>query len=119
VEYGWLYDGVGDGSWISFSPMLAHNELESADDVVLGLDGMTLHESTGAATLEGRVDCDHQFAPAGELGNNGGGRTTSTIRGGGGNRGRKRPMMLVLTSSLFPHNSSPAPSSSSPSRADT
>lgn len=99
--------------------MLAHNELESAEDVVLGLDGMTLHESTCAGVDEGRVDCDHQFAPAGELGNNGGGRTTSTIRGGGGNSGRKRPMMLCLTSSLFPQSNSPQPSSSNPSKADT
>ena len=99
--------------------MLAHNELESAEDVVLGLDGMTLHESTGAGVDEGRVGCDHQFAPAGELGSKGGGRTTSMIRGGGGSRGRNKPMMLFLTSSAFPFNNSPQPSSSNPSKADT
>lgn len=41
---------------MSVKPMLAHNELESTDDVVLGLDGMTLHESTGAAIDDGSVD---------------------------------------------------------------
>jgi hypothetical protein len=35
--------------------MLAHKELESAEDVVLGLDGITLHESTGAGVDEGRL----------------------------------------------------------------
>src|SRR6266496_2867238 len=99
--------------------MLAHNEFESVEDVVLGLDGMTLHESTGAGVEEGTVGWDHQFAPAGELGNKGGWRTTSTILGGGGNNGRNRPKRVFLTSSLFPHNNSPAPSSSNPSRAVT
>lgn len=119
VDQGWLNDGVGDGSWISFRPILAHNDCESTEDVVLGLDGMTLHASPGAEIEVAIVGCDHQFAPAGELGNKGGGRTMSTIRGGGGNKGRKSPIMLCFTSSLFPHRSSPAPSSSSPSRAET
>lgn len=47
-EYGWLNEGAGEGSWISFNPMLAQSEVESTDDVVLGLEGRTLHESTGA-----------------------------------------------------------------------
>ena len=110
---------MGDGNCISCSPMLAHSEFESTDDVVLGLDGITLQESTGAGTDAEILDCDHQFAPAGELGNKGGGRTTSMILGGGGNNGWKRPITLDLTSSLFPHSSSPAPSSSNPSRAET
>jgi len=67
--------------------MLAHNEVESIDDVVLGLDGITLQESTGAGIDAERFDCDHQFAPAGELGSNGGCLTTSMILGGGGNNG--------------------------------
>ena len=99
--------------------MLTHSVWESEDEVVVGLDGMTLHDSTGAGADAGMVGADHQFAPAGELGSNGGGRTTSMIRGGGGNRGKNSPMTLVLTSSLFPHSSSPAPSSSNPSKADT
>lgn len=41
---------------MSVKPMLAHNELESTEDVVLGLEGITLHESTGAGTDEGSVD---------------------------------------------------------------
>lgn len=99
--------------------MFAHIVLVSEEEVVLGLEGSTLHESTGAGTDVGILGCDHHCAPAGELGNKVGGRTTSTMRGGGGNNGRKRFMMLLLTSSLFPHNNSPCPSSSNPSRADT
>jgi hypothetical protein len=99
--------------------MLAHRELESVEVVVLGLEGMGLHASTGAETEDEILGCDHHSVPAGELGSRGGGRTTSTIRGGGGSRGRNRPMILFLTSSLFPHSNSPIPSSSSPSRAET
>lgn len=36
--------------------MLAHSEFESTDDVVLGLDGITLQESTGAGTDAERFD---------------------------------------------------------------
>src|SRR4030088_2128405 len=98
--------------------MLTHIELLSTDEVVLGLDGSILQISTGAGKGFCSIDCDHQLGPAEELGSKVGGRTTSTILGGGGRRGRNRFMMLVLTSSLFPHNSSPAPSSSNPSSAD-
>lgn len=119
VEYGWLKEGAGEGSWISFKLMLTHKEFESVDEVVLGLDGRTLHVSTGAVVDDGSVGADHQLALAGELGNKGGGRTTSTMRGGGGSKGRNIPRRLFLTSSLFPHSSSPAPSSSRPSRAET
>lgn len=103
--------------------MLAHIGVESAEvDVTLGLEGSTRQASTGAVNAGEGVDCVHVFAPAGELGNNVGCRTASTILGGGGGGGRSgfiSAVMLFLTSSLFPHNNSPAPSSSSPSRAET
>jgi hypothetical protein len=122
-EKGWLNDGVGDGSCTSCMVMLAHIGvlLESADvDVTLGLDGSTRQDSTGAGTAGEGVDCDQMPAPAGELGSSGGWRTTSTILGGGGSRGLfSRLMMLFLTYSLLPQSSSPAPSSSKPSRAET
>ena len=114
---GWVKEGVGDGSWTSLIPMVAQMGvvLESVD-VTLGLEGRTLHAST-AGRLPGIGACDHMLA-AGELGSSGGWRT-STTRGGGGRRGFMRPRTWVLTSSLFPHSSSPAPSSSRPSRAET
>lgn len=102
--------------------MLAHIGVESAEvDVTLGLEGSTRQASTGAVNAGEGVDCVHVFAPAGELGNNVGCRTASTILGGGGGgrSGFISAVMLFLTSSLFPHNNSPAPSSSSPSRAET
>jgi hypothetical protein len=54
VVKGWLNDGVGDGSWASLIPMVAHSvTLESADVAdTLGLDGSTLHASTGAGRHE-------------------------------------------------------------------
>lgn len=91
---------------------------------VSGLDGSTLHASTGGGGGRdgggaGGVG-DHQLAAPGELGSSGGGaRTTSTIRGGGGNNGRKKPKIRPLTSSLRPQSNSPAPSSSMPSNAIT
>src|SRR4051812_5691784 len=111
VEYGWLKDGVGDGSCTSAMLMLAQMEalLESADDAVtLGLEGSTRHESTGAGIVDWFAACVHMLKLAGELGSSGGWRMTSTTRGGGGNSGFMRLMMLLLTSSLLPLSSSPA-----------
>jgi hypothetical protein len=103
-------------------PMLAQiDELaESADvDATLGLDGRTLQDSTGAGSDTGVGPCVHMLWAAGELGSRGGWRTTSMILGGGGRRGLNKAMTLDFTSSLFPLSSSPAPSSSRPSRAET
>src|SRR5579862_6326700 len=95
--------------------MLAHiAACESAVVVVLGLDGTTFHESTGA--VECRVGC-HQCPAPGELGNSGAGRIMFITRGGGGSNGMNNPIIALLTSSLLPHRSSPAPSSSRPSNA--
>lgn len=91
-------------------------ELESPDEVLLGLEGTTFQGSIWACDGSGKVGC-HQFSAPVELGNSGVGRTTSTILGGGGRRGKNNPMMAALTSSLLPLRSSPAPSSSKPSRA--
>ena len=90
--------------------------LESPDDVVLGLEGRIFQESM-VVGCEGARLCCHQFSAPVELGRIGAGRTTSTSLGGGGRSGRKRPMMEAFTSSLRPHKSSPAPSSSKPSKA--
>jgi hypothetical protein len=87
-------------------------------EVTLGLEGKTLHASTGAGSVD-VVVAELHIAEAGELGRRGGCRITSTTLGGGGRRGFRRFWRLVLTSSLFPLSSSPAPSSSSPSSAET
>lgn len=102
-------------------PIVAHigGLLGSADvEGTLGLDGRTRQGSTAGREL-GIVGCDDHMLLTGELGRRVGWRTTSTTRGGGGNKGFINPMRQFLTSSLLPHSSSPAPSSSRPSKALT
>jgi len=90
--------------------------VESTDVVEAGLEGRIFQDSTGAGIAGGGGAC---VQTPGEEGSKGGWRTTSTILGGGGTRGFMRARTAFLTSSLRPANSSPAPSSSRPSRAET
>ena len=120
-----LYDGVGEFiAGTSSKEKLGSRSMlvqvpvpcpESAE-VYTVLEEAYFHDSGAAEYCEGKVGC-HQFSAPVELGRTGVGRTTSAGRGGGGRSGRNMPMMAVLTSSLRPQSSSPAPSSSNPSRA--
>ena len=90
--------------------------LESQDETGLGLKFTTFHVSTGCTA---EACCDgQQVSEMTELGRIGVGRMISTTGlGGGGIRWMNRFDICCLTSSLFPQRSSPAPSSSRPSRA--
>jgi len=84
-----------------------------------GEDGRTFQASTGAGSEDEDTGMfgAHQLA-VGELGSKGTGLGCSWALGGGGGRsGTKNPWICCLTSKLPPHKSSPAPSSSIPSKA--
>lgn len=116
VVYVSLKEELGDGNCISSMLMLAHMDEVESPDVALGLDETILHESIEVCCDCGMEGCHQGSAPV-ELGRSGVGRTTSSTLGGGGRRGKNKPMMADLTSSLLPPRSSPAPSSSIPSKA--
>lgn len=103
---------------MSFNPLRAHRPGLESDVVAVAAveaDGRTFHEES-KGTGCGMGSC-HQVSGPVELGKKGAGRRRSIVRGGGASRETKRLEMAFLASSLLPPSSSPAPSSSSPSRA--
>lgn len=75
VLYGWLKDGVGDGSCTASKPIVGQKEDCDSLQVAmvgLGVDARLLHDSAGAGCeCSTCPDGDHHPEAPGELGSNG------------------------------------------------